>query len=84
MKAEMKIPPSMLTLSIAATIVTPDVARPVQHAVPRSLQSVRLSGVGVDNRHRNTPLRRDQIDQATTSIALPLTRVSPFKLSTVT
>jgi hypothetical protein len=30
------------------------------------------------------PLRRDQVDQATTSIALPLTRVSPFKLSTVT
>jgi hypothetical protein len=29
MKAEMKIPPSMLTLSIAANIVTRDVARPV-------------------------------------------------------
>jgi len=28
--------------------------------------------------------RHDQVDQATTSIALPLTRVSPFKLSTVT
>ena len=56
MKAEMKIPPSMLTLSIAATIVTRDVARPVQHAVPRSLLSVRLSGVGVDNRHRDISL----------------------------
>ena len=64
-------------------LVTRDVIRPVRHAVPGSLRRVRLIGVdlGIDNRHRTPPLCRDRVDQATASIALPLTRVSPFKLS---